>query len=49
MSDVGCRKTEFTNTKYSAMRINSAKDLDVYKKGYEVAMNVFGIEQKVSA
>ena len=27
------------------MRINSAKDLEVYKKAYEVAMKVFGLSK----
>src|SRR5437016_10877010 len=28
------------------MRINSAKDLEVYKKAYEVAMKVFGLSKR---
>jgi four helix bundle protein len=31
------------------MRINSAKDLDVYKKGYELAMKVFQMSKSFPA
>ena len=33
--------------KNEIMQINSAKDLDVYKKAYELAMTIFRLEQDI--
>src|SRR5207244_7386356 len=39
------QSSEIRSQRTEAMRINSAKDLEVYKKAYEVAMKVFGLSK----
>jgi four helix bundle protein len=41
-ADLGHQKSEIGE---SSMRLNSAKDLDVYQKGYKLAMRVFELSR----
>ncbi len=43
-----CQMSEIRNRR-SVMRLNSAKDLEVYKKSYQLAMKVFELSKSFPA
>jgi four helix bundle protein len=46
MSEVGSQKSETMSSKPNNKRVNSAKDLDVYRLAYDLAMAIFELSKR---